>query len=102
MRQIDLQQSLAASLARHKIPAASVAVYQDGQLVNAAAGVTNVNTGIELTEDAVMQIGSIAKVFTATLVMQLVDRGVVDLEAPVVKYLPELKLGNNEALQQIT
>lgn len=99
--QKDLQESLTALLARHKVPGASVALYYDGEFCTAAAGVTNVNTGVELTEDTVMQIGSIAKVFTATLVMQLVDRGLVDVDAPVCRYLPKLALRDPQALEQI-
>jgi CubicO group peptidase (beta-lactamase class C family) len=98
----DLQSSLEASLTRHQVPGASVAVIHEGELTSAAAGVVNVNTDVELTPDTVMHIGSITKVFNATLVMQLFDEGKVDLDERVLRYLPELKLRDREALEQIT
>ena len=40
------------------------------------------------------QIGSITKVYTTTLIMQLVDEGRIDLDAPAVTYLPDLRFGD--------
>ncbi len=89
-------------LARHRVPGASVAVLRDGELSTAAAGVVNVSTGVELTPDTVMHIGSITKVLNTTLVMQLVDEGRVDLDERIVRYLPDLKLRDRGALERIT
>ena len=47
-------------------------------------------------------IGSVSKPVTATVVMQLVDRGLVDLEAPVVRYLPEFTLADSSHASRIT
>jgi CubicO group peptidase (beta-lactamase class C family) len=49
-----------------------------------------------------MHIGSITKIFNATLVMQLVDEHIIRLERPVIEYLPDLKLGDRSALEAIT
>jgi len=101
-RQNDLQASIEDSLARHHVAGASIAVIHGSELITAAAGVTNVTTGVEITPETVMHIGSITKVFNATLVMQLVDEGTVDLDERVLRYLPDLKLKDREALEQIT
>src|SRR5262245_57959099 len=61
---------LAASLQKHHVPGASAAVFQDGRWEVAVAGVTNVSTGVDITPETVMHIGSITKVLNATLVMQ--------------------------------
>jgi CubicO group peptidase (beta-lactamase class C family) len=98
----DLQLSLEESIVRHQVPGASVAVVREGDVVTAAAGITNKNTGVEVTQDTVMHIGSITKVFNATLVMQLVDDGTVDLNERVLRYLPELRLKDRRALEQMT
>ena len=68
-----LASRLLASIQKHKVPGASAAVFRGGQWEVAAAGVTNVTTGVDVTAETVMHIGSITKVLTATLVMQLVD-----------------------------
>src|ERR1700687_3004483 len=102
IKKADLQGSLEESLVRHRVAGASVAVFHESELITAAAGVINVNTGVEFTTDTLTLLGSITKVFTTTLVMQLVDEGIVDLDERVVRYLPDLRLKSREALEQIT
>src|SRR6188508_74093 len=74
------------------VPGAAIAVLKDGEVVDFAAGVLSTATGVEATPDSVFQIGSITKVWTATLVMQLVDEGVLDLDAPVAEVLPGFRV----------
>jgi CubicO group peptidase (beta-lactamase class C family) len=98
----DLQASLGERLAQFHVPGASVALYHSGELVTAAAGITNVSSGVKLTPSTLMHIGSITKVFTATLVMQLVDEAKIDLDEHVLCYLPDLRLRDRDALERIT
>jgi CubicO group peptidase (beta-lactamase class C family) len=49
-----------------------------------------------------MHIGSITKVFTATLVMQLVDEGLIDLDVPIKHYVSDFKVGDPDATERIT
>lgn len=70
-----LQDRLDQLRERHGVPAASVAVLSGNQVDAAASGILNLATGVEATTDSLFQIGSITKVWTATLVMQLVDEG---------------------------
>jgi len=93
---------LAERVARYRVPGASLAVLCDGQSFETAAGVVNRDTGVETTTDAVFQIGSITKVFTTTLIMQLLEEGRVKLDEPVRTYLPELQLGDHEAARSVT
>lgn len=97
-----LREHLATLAVRHDVPGVQVAVLTEDQVVEETAGVLNLRTGVEVTPDSVFQIGSITKVFTATLVMQLVDEGAVDLDAPVRSYLPMFRLADQEASGQIT
>ncbi|ADB49451.1 serine hydrolase domain-containing protein [Conexibacter woesei] len=89
-------------VARYDVPGASVAVLAGGQVATAAAGLLNLDTGVAATADSLFQIGSITKLYTATLVMQLVDEGRIDLDAPAVTYLPELKLADPEVTAAVT
>jgi CubicO group peptidase (beta-lactamase class C family) len=43
---------------------------------------------VAMRPDSVFDIASITKVYTAVLVLHLADRGMVDLDAPVARYLP--------------
>lgn len=98
----DLRGRLQELIARHDVPAASIAVLADGQVATAAAGVLNLDTGVTATADSLFQIGSITKLYTATLAMQLVDEGRIELDAPVVTYLPELRLADREVAEAVT
>ncbi|WP_121257649.1 serine hydrolase domain-containing protein [Nocardioides ferulae] len=93
---------LPALLEKYGVPAAAWAVLKDGEVVDGAAGLLSTATGVEATPDSLFQIGSITKLWTASLVMQLVDEGRVDLDAPVRTYLPEFRIGDEAAAAQIT
>src|SRR5262245_46306639 len=93
---------LPALIEKYQVPAAAVAVLADGEVVDHAAGILHTGTGVEATPDSVFQIGSATKLWTSTLVMQLVDEGLVDLDVPVRTYLPEFRIADEEAAAVIT
>jgi CubicO group peptidase (beta-lactamase class C family) len=74
---------LAGLIEQRKVPGASLAVLANGEIRTAAAGVCNVETGVEVTPDTLFQTGSITKAYTATAFMRLVERGDLGLDAPV-------------------
>ncbi|HZE14604.1 MAG TPA: serine hydrolase domain-containing protein, partial [Mycobacterium sp.] len=57
-------------------------------------GYADVAAGKRVTPDTVFHIGSVTKTFTAAAVMQLVERGLVDLDAPLSRYVPGFSLRN--------
>ena len=97
-----LQRRLDELASEHSVPGAAAAILAGGERVEAATGVLSVRTGVQVTPDSVFQIGSITKVWTSTLVMQLVDEGKLDLDAPVRKYVPEFRIADRGAAEQIT
>ncbi|HEY7173943.1 MAG TPA: serine hydrolase domain-containing protein [Micromonosporaceae bacterium] len=97
-----LRERLPALMAEHQVPGAAIGVYADGQVIDLAAGVLSKATGVDATADSLFQVGSITKVWTTTLLMQLVDAGELDLDAPVRRYLPEFKLADDAAAATIT
>jgi CubicO group peptidase (beta-lactamase class C family) len=102
----ELETTLSARLAeltaRHGVVGASLAVAQGDSLLTAVTGVANQRTGVPVTPDTLFQIGSISKVYTATLVMQLVDEGLLDLDAPIADVLPGFTLAEPDALADVT
>ena len=86
----------------HGVPGAAVGVLADGEMIDAATGVLSLATGVEATPDSLFQIGSITKLWTATLVMQLVDEGNLDIDQPVRAYLPEFTIADEAAAASIT
>jgi len=97
-----LNDEFATLVTEHHVPGAAVAVLADGEVIENAAGTINTATGVEATTDSVFQIGSITKVWVATLVMQLVDEGKVRLDTPVRRYLPDLRLADESAAASLT
>src|SRR3954447_17127705 len=97
-----LQDQLATLLAEHEVPGAAVGVLLDGTVIDHAAGVLSKSTGVDTTADSVFQIGSITKVWTTTLIMQLVDEGKLDIDQPVRRYLPEFAIADATAAETIT
>ncbi len=98
---------LAQLAERHKVPGAQLGILRyspdrDDELVEASYGVLNLESGTPVTTNAVFQIGSITKVWTATVVMQLVDEGLVELDTPVVEVLPELRLSDPDVMKSVT
>ncbi|MFF5079318.1 serine hydrolase domain-containing protein [Actinoplanes sp. NPDC000266] len=87
---------------RHGVPGAAVAVGHRGELAEAATGVVNVDTGVATTPDTLFQTGSVGKIWTAVLVMQLVADGLVELDQPVRRYLPEFSVVDPEATETVT
>lgn len=97
------QQRLTELAGTHRVPGATLGILRLGEEpVLAHTGVLNTATGVEVTDDSVFQIGSISKVWTTTVVMQLVDEGRLDLDAPVVEVLPELRLSDPDVTEQVT
>lgn len=100
------QRRLDALAVEHRVVGATLAVLRLGdggdELVEAATGVLNVTTGVPATTASVFQIGSITKVWTATLVVQLVEEGLLDLDAPVRAVLPDLALADEAVAATVT
>ena len=70
------------------IPGAAVAVVRDGEIVHLAGyGVAN-DAGDPMTPQTPFLLASLSKSMTAVAVMQLVEQGLIGLDAPIQQYLP--------------
>ena len=82
-----IETEIATWMAKHKAPALSVAVVAGGQMRwSKGYGLADVENSVPAKADTVYRLASIAKSITATAVMQLVEQGKIDLDAPVQKY----------------
>ncbi|HTZ28349.1 MAG TPA: serine hydrolase domain-containing protein [Streptosporangiaceae bacterium] len=79
--------------AEEGVPGAALGVWADGQEVAVAHGVLNAETGVRATTDSLFQIGSITKVWTTTMIMQLIDEGRLSLDTTVDEVLPGVRVG---------
>lgn len=69
--------------------------------VSGQEGVNDMEGKKPLTKDTMYAIGSTSKVFTAAAVMKLVDEGKINLDTPVVQYIPEFTM-KDERYKKIT
>ncbi|WP_208720196.1 serine hydrolase domain-containing protein [Amycolatopsis circi] len=93
---------LSELIAKHDVPGAQVAVLAGGEIRDEAAGVLSLHTQVEATTDSVFKIGSITKIWTATLVQQLVNDDLLDLDRPVRDYVPGFRLSDPAATEALT
>ena len=84
------------------VPGAAIGIHLDGEDVQAVFGVTSVENPLPVTEETLFQFGSTGKTYTASAVMKLVEQGLVDLDATVRTYVPELRLKDEETAQKVT
>src|SRR3954467_3833917 len=96
------QDRLTALAEKRGVVGATFAIALGDETVAAATGVLNLRTKAPATNDSLFQIGSITKVWTAVLAMQLVDEGLIDLDEPVVTYLPDFKVADAEGTRTVT
>ncbi|MFO8175310.1 MAG: serine hydrolase, partial [Longimicrobiales bacterium] len=81
---------LAADVARDSVGGIAAGIVVDGDLVWAGGfGWSDREAEIPMAPGAVSRTGSISKSVTAMVLMRLVDAGVVELDDPVERYLPE-------------
>src|SRR5438105_1881428 len=78
-----------------QIPSISLAVVDDQRVVfSASLGHADPHNKLAATPDTPYRVGSVSKPFTALLLMILVELGLIDLDAPVQKYLPDFQPTN--------
>ena len=86
----------------HGVPGAVVGILRGSDRIVVASGIANAATGVDTTPDTLFQVGSISKIYTATIVQQLVHTGVVELDEPVRGALQEFRVADDAATLAIT
>ena len=84
------------------IPGMAVAIVQGDQVAHLGSYGAADSDGRPVTPQTPFQIGSTTKSFTALAVMQLVEAGLLELDAPVQTYLPWFRVADEAASAQIT
>ena len=98
----DVRAAVEAAVEETATPGTAVGLFHDGEEQTAGFGVTSVENPLEVTPQTLFQIGSITKTVTGTVAMILVERGELDLDAPVRRYLPTLALADDGVAARVT
>ncbi|WP_253701245.1 serine hydrolase [Bacillus sp. FJAT-29814] len=96
----DVDQFVTTYIERNGLPGASIVIVKDGKLVY-EKGYGQDSEGKPITEKSLMKIGSATKSFTAFAVLQLADERKIQLDDPIINYLPEVKLDDSR-WQEVT
>jgi CubicO group peptidase (beta-lactamase class C family) len=97
-----LSELVEGTATRFGIPGVAVGVWANGQDLFACHGVTSVDNPLPVDRDTLFELGSVTKTYTATALMCLVADGLVALDAPVRRYVPELVLADERAAAEVT
>jgi CubicO group peptidase (beta-lactamase class C family) len=98
----DLQPLLDELCVKNNAVGATLGVLEGGAISTWAYGKLNLDTLVDATPDSVFQIGSIGKIFTTTLIMQLVDEGRLSLDDPVMRHLTDFTIAERDYGRAIT
>ncbi len=84
-----LDEAVRYEMAAKGLPAVSIALVRGKDIVAKGYGLARVKPEVAASADTVYRAGSVSKLFTDLAVMQLVEKGELELDAPVSKYLPD-------------
>ena len=88
----ELDKLIAEQVADKRLPALSIALVDDQQIVwSKGYGFQDVAKKVPASAETVYRVGSVSKLFTDVAVMQLVEQGKLDLDAPVSQYISDFK-----------
>jgi CubicO group peptidase (beta-lactamase class C family) len=89
----ELEPKITEAIKSGRLPGFAIGVVKNGKLIYAKGfGVAKLGTSTPVTSRSLFHMASVTKTFVATAVMQLVEQGKIDLDAPITKYLPYFKM----------
>jgi CubicO group peptidase (beta-lactamase class C family)/D-alanyl-D-alanine dipeptidase len=92
---VALERWLSREVTAKQLPALSIALVDDQTVVWARGlGYTDVARSTGASISTVYRVGSVSKPITALVLMMLVEQGLIDLDAPVTRYLPDFRPRN--------
>jgi CubicO group peptidase (beta-lactamase class C family) len=99
-----LEQTIPHLMTEADIPGLSIAVIRDSKVIwTRGFGVTNAETKARVNDNTVFEAASLTKPVFAYAVLKLVDNGKLDLDTPLIKYLPgRYDVGDDPRLDQMT
>lgn len=97
-----LQRTLDALRKKLQVPGVSAAIlWDDGRSWAGASGLRDVAAKDPMTTGTAFAYASISKTFTAAVVLQLVDEGVLQLDQPVAPLLPAYKINRHVTVRML-
>jgi CubicO group peptidase (beta-lactamase class C family) len=102
MEKDELKARLDETMERFDIPSYSAAVCEHGNIRTFTGGLCDMENSAAPDEETIYAIGSCTKSFTAGAICTLADRGLLTLDDPVRKYIPELSMYDSYVTEHLT
>jgi len=100
--QAELEPKIAAEITQQLLPGFAIGVVKDGKLIYARGfGVARLGGDTPINTKSLFHMASVTKTFVATAIMQLAEGGKLDLDAPLIRYLPYFRM-DDERFRAIT
>jgi CubicO group peptidase (beta-lactamase class C family) len=98
----ELEPKIAVEINQKRLPGFAIGVVKDGKLIyERGFGVARLGGTTSITPQSLFHMASVTKTFVATAIMQLAEAGKIDLDAPLVRYLPYFRL-DDERYRAVT
>ncbi|HMN31110.1 MAG TPA: serine hydrolase domain-containing protein, partial [Caldilineaceae bacterium] len=92
---LAIEAAIRHTMAEEHVPGVAIGIVKHDKLIYTKGfGVSDPTSNRAVTPQTIFQWSSIAKTVTATAIMQLVEQGKLDLDAPVTQYLPYFRLAD--------
>ena len=88
-------------MAEYRVTGVAFGLSKNGVSERRGFGITNIDNPQPVTPDTVFAIASISKTVVGTALMRLHDQGRIDVEAPVRQYLPDFRVGDAAATEDV-
>lgn len=101
-RSQKLMAKIQAEMQRQNVNGLALAIVRDGKVVfQQGFGVRDLETKAPITPQTLFRIGSTTKPLTVIALMRLIESGQLDLDAPVINYLPEFNVNPTITVRQL-
>jgi CubicO group peptidase (beta-lactamase class C family) len=100
---MELEQLIQPYIDNESLIGLAVAIIKDDEVIYSKGfGRRDVESHLGVTPSTLFAFGSVCKTICATLIMRLVEEGKLELDRPIIQYLPKLKFSNQELGDKIT
>lgn len=98
----EIDRLAATFMAERRVPGLAIWVLRGGEVIHGETyGVVDIDSGIPVAAQTAFDVGSIKKHVTAAVVLRLAERGVLSLDDPLARWLPELGVPTHVTLRHM-
>ena len=97
-----MSEKIEKEMKRLHVPGASLGILYHGKEYTRGFGINSIENPLPVTAETLFQAGSITKTFTGSVLMNLRERGLIQLDAPVCNYIPGFKMSNATVTKKLT